>query len=416
MIQENIPADAPAEVRTPTSGEAGTSLGRLTSVDVLRGLVMVIMALDHTRDFFSNSANLFDPTDLTHTSPMLFFTRWITHFCAPVFVFLAGSGAYLSLTRGKDVCELSKFLMTRGVWLIFLELFVISPLGWSLSLSFAFTRLQVIWVIGVSMVILGGLIQLYPSRLIAGLGVAMILGHDLFDGPHASWLGEAAGAWGIVHQIQLFTLWRGHTVASLYPLIPWIGVMMAGYGFGELLAIQKARRRRVVMLLGASMTVGFVLIRAFNLYGDPSPWSFQDNPIYTVMSFLNCGKYPPSLLYVMMTLGPALLFLAFCETRTSRTWQYFQTFGRVPLFYYLLHLPVIHVMAVLFSLVTYGEASWLYRDLMNSRAVPSLPAGYGYGLPVVYGVWIATVLMLYPLCQWFANVKKTRREAVFSFL
>ncbi len=160
MIQGNMPADVPAEVRTPTSREAGTSLGRLTSVDVLRGLVMVIMALDHTRDFFSNSANLFDPTDLTHTSPMLFFTRWITHFCAPVFVFLAGAGAYLSLTRGKDVCELSKFLITRGVWLIFLELFVISPLGWSLSLSFAFTRLQVIWVIGISMVILGGLILL----------------------------------------------------------------------------------------------------------------------------------------------------------------------------------------------------------------------------------------------------------------
>jgi uncharacterized membrane protein len=377
---------------------------------------MVIMALDHTRDFFSNSANLFDPTDLTHTSPMLFFTRWITHFCAPVFVFLAGAGADLSLTRGKDVCELSKFLITRGVWLIFLELFVISPLGWSLSLSFAFTRLQVIWVIGTSMVILGGLIQLYPSRIIAGLGVAMILGHNLFDGPHTAWLGEAAGAWGIVHQIQFFTLWRGHTLASLYPLIPWIGVMMAGYGFGELLTFQKARRRRVLLLLGASITVGFVLLRAFNLYGDPSAWSFQGNPIYTVMSFLRCSKYPPSLLYVMMTLGPALLFLAFFETRTSRTWQYFQTLGRVPLFYYLLHLPLLHVMAVLFSLVTYGEASWLHRDLMNSRALPSLPAGYGYGLTVVYGVWIATVLMLYPLCRWFANVKKTRREAVFSFL
>jgi uncharacterized membrane protein len=415
MIEENMPADVPAEVRTPTSGEAGTSLGRPASVDILRGLVMVIMALDHTRDFFSNSANVFDPTDLTHTSPMLFFTRWITHFCAPVFVFLAGTGAYLSLTRGKDECELSTFLITRGIWLIFLELFVISPLGWSLSLSFAFTRLQVIWVIGISMVILGGLILIWPSRLIAGLG-AMILGHDLLDGPHAAWLGGAAGAWGIVHQIQFLRLRRGHTVASLYPLIPWIGVMMAGYGFGELLTFQQARRRRVVTLLGASMTVGFVLIRAFNLYGDPSPWSFQGKPIYTLMSFLRCSKYPPSLLYVMMTLGPALLFLAFFGTRTSRTWQYFQTCGRVPLFYYLLHLPLIHVMAVLFSLVTYGEASWLYRDLMNSRAAPSLPAGYGYGLTVVYGVWIVTVLVLYPLCQWFANVKKVRREAVFSFL
>src|SRR5260370_4073950 len=216
MIQGNMPADVPAEVRTPTSGEAGTSLGRLTSVDVLRGLVMVIMALDHTRDFFSNSANLFDPTDLTHTSPMLFFTRWIPHFCAPVFVFLAGAGAYLSLSRGKDVCELSKFLITRGVWLIFLELFVIAPLGWSLSLSFAFTRLQVIWVIGVSMVILGGLLQLYPSRLIAGLGVAMILGHALFDGPHAAWLGEAAAVAQIRQHIPLLTLCRGPATTSSF--------------------------------------------------------------------------------------------------------------------------------------------------------------------------------------------------------
>src|SRR5260370_950028 len=192
MIQGNMPSDVPAEVPTSTSGEAGTSLGRLTSVDVLRGLVMVIMALDHTRDFFSNSASLFDPTDLAHTSPILFFTRWITHFCAPVFVFLAGAGAYLSLARGKDECELSKFLITRGAWLIFLELFVISPLGWSLSLSFAFTRLQVIWVIGISMVILGGLILICPSRLIARLGVAIILGHDPFHCCHAAWLGQAA--------------------------------------------------------------------------------------------------------------------------------------------------------------------------------------------------------------------------------
>src|SRR5260370_37668926 len=144
MIHANMPADVPAEIRTPTSGETGTSPGRLTSVDVLRGLVMVIMALDHTRDFFSNSANLFDPTDLTHTSPMLFFTRWITHFCAPVFVFLAGAGAYLSLSRGKDVCELSKFLITRGLWLLFLQLFLISPLPCSLSLPFPFTRLHFI--------------------------------------------------------------------------------------------------------------------------------------------------------------------------------------------------------------------------------------------------------------------------------
>src|SRR5258708_259024 len=244
MIQGNMPADVPAEVRTPPSGAGGTSPGRLTSVDVLRGLVMVIMALDHTRDFFSNSANLFDPTDLAHTSPMLFFTRWITHFCAPVFVFLAGAGAYLSLARGKDECELSKFLITRGVWLIFLELFVISPLGWSLSLSFAFTRLQVIWVIGISMVILGGLILVWPSRVIAGLGVAMILGHDLFDGPHAAWLGEAAGPWGLPPPILVFSLLRGPTLASPLSLLSLVWVTLSGLRFGALFCFSQDRPPR----------------------------------------------------------------------------------------------------------------------------------------------------------------------------
>jgi uncharacterized membrane protein len=390
---------------------------RLASVDVLRGLVMVIMALDHTRDFFSNSAAMFEPTDLSRTTPLLFFTRWITHFCAPIFVLLAGSGAYLSIARGKDKRELSKFLISRGLWLIFLEIFVVSPFGWSFSLSFGFRRLQVIWVIGASMVLLGALIRLWPSRIIGGVGIAMILTHNIFDGARAAWFGEAAGAWKVLHQITFFEPWPHKIVASLYPLIPWAGVLMAGYAAGELLTLAAARRRRVLLWLGGMLTVLFVALRASNVYGDPSPWSVQADPIYSVMSFLRCSKYPPSFLYLLMTLGPALIVLALTDDASGWLLQRFRDFGRVPLFYYLLHLPLLHGAAVLFSLAAYGNASWLYQDLMGLKGSPHpLPTGYGYSLPVVYAVWLVTVLALYPACRWFASVKKNRREAIFSYL
>ena len=404
----------PISFKAASSNSAGVA-DRISSVDVLRGLVMVIMALDHTRDFFSSAS--FDPTDLDKTTALLFFTRWITHFCAPVFVFLAGSGAFLSLGRGKGKGELSRFLLTRGLWLVALELLIISPTGWSFSLSFATTRLQVIWVIGVSMIILAGLIQVLSSRVIGGAGIAMIVFHNLFDGAHAAWLGPAAGAWKLLHQVSFFKPFPHTTIASLYPLIPWVGVMMAGYGAGELLTSDKERRRRILFKLGAAMTAAFVILRATNLYGDPSPWAMQSTPLFTVLSFLRCSKYPPSLLYLLMTLGPALVTLALLDGARARVWNRFRDFGRVPLFYYLLHLPILHGLAVVFSFASYGRADWLYQDLMALRgSLHPLPAGYGYGLPVVYAVWLTTVIALYPLCRWFAGIKKTRREAIFSYL
>ncbi|HEY1946267.1 MAG TPA: heparan-alpha-glucosaminide N-acetyltransferase domain-containing protein [Bryobacteraceae bacterium] len=389
--------------------ESAAATVRLSSVDILRGLVMVIMALDHTRDFFSNSAALFDPTDLSRTNPLLFFTRWITHFCAPVFVFLAGSGAYLSLARGhKDTCDVAKFLITRGLWLIFLEIFVVSPLGWSFSLSFGFTRLQVIWVIGVSMMLLGGLILIWPSRIIGGVGLVMIFAHDLLDG--------TGGVWKILHQTSFFEPWPHKIVASLYPLIPWVGVMMAGYAAGEVLTFSAVRRRRSLFWLGGMLTALFVILRASNVYGDPLPWSTQASPIFSVMSFLRCSKYPPSLLYLLMTLSPALIVLALIDGADGWFLR-FRDFGRVPLFYYVLHLPLLHAIAVLFSFAAYGSASWLCQDLMGIKGSPHpLPPGYGYSLPVVYAVWLGTVLVLYPACRWFASVKKNRRAVVFSYL
>jgi uncharacterized membrane protein len=399
----------------PVFRQTDSSPARLAGVDILRGLVMVIMALDHTRDFFSNAT--FDPTDLSQTTPWLFFTRWITHFCAPIFVFLAGSGAYLSLTRGKTKTDLTTFLFTRGLWLVFLEILVISPLGWSFSLSFAFTRLQVIWVIGVSMVLLSGLILLLSSRAIGSIGIVLIVLHNLFDGAHAAWFGAAAGVWKVLHQLSLFQPWPHLIVASLYPLIPWIGVMMLGYAAGELLTLPEVLRRRILLWTSGAMIALFIVLRATNLYGDPSPWSLQPNPIYTLMSFVRCTKYPPSLLYLLMTLGPALLLLALLDRAGSKIWKGFREFGRVPLFYYLLHLPLLHGLAVLFSLVSYGSAAWLFQDTMGAKgSAHPLPHGYGYGLPIVYAVWFSSVLLLHPLCRWFGGVKKNRKQPIFSYL
>jgi uncharacterized membrane protein len=383
------------------------------SVDVLRGLAMVVMALDHTRDWFSSSAALFDPTDLSRTTPILFFTRWATHFCAPVFVFLAGSGAYLFFARSQNKGGLARFLATRGAWLILLEVFVISPIGWSFSFSFAFTRLQVIWVIGVSMLVLSVAVLLLPSRVIGFVGVAMIFVHDVFDGAHEVWLGSARS----LHQVAFFQPLPHKIVGSVYPLIPWIGVMMAGYAAGELLTLEPRLRRRLLLWIGGSATLLFFALRTANLYGDPSPWSIQVTTVKTVLSLLRCSKYPPSLLYLLMTLGPSLLLLASIEN--SRNWltKRLQIFGRVPLFYYILHLPLLHGIAVLFSFARYGRASFLCHDsFLFQRSANPLPAGYGYGLPVVYGVWVFVVLLLYPACRWYAEVKRTRGHPILRYL
>ncbi len=386
---------------------------RLPSVDILRGIAMVVMALDHTRDWFSNSTALFDPLDLSRTTPELFFTRWITHFCAPIFVFLAGSSAYLALSRGRNRTELARFLAIRGLWLIFLEIFVISPFGWSFAFGFAFTRLQVIWVIGVSMVILGGLVLICSSRFIGLLGFILIFTHDLFDGGHARWL----GAFRALHQIAFFPILPHKIVGSVYPLIPWVGVMMVGYGAGEVLLLRSDLRRRALLNVGGAAVVLFFLLRVLNIYGDPSPWSNQPSLLFTVLSFVRCSKYPPSLLYLLMTLGPALILLGALEGRSNWLAERFEVFGQVPLFYYLLHLPLLHGIAVLFSVAKYGDASWLYQDgFMLSRSAHPIPAGYGYALPVVYAVWLSAVFMLYPVCQWFAGMKRRGRHPLLSYL
>jgi len=345
---------------------------RIDSIDLLRGIVMVIMMLDHTRDFVHSGALLFDPTDLTKTTTAVFLTRWITHYCAPVFVFLAGTGAYLQFVRGKSKRELSKFLVTRGLWLIVLE-FTVVRFGFLFSLDYRFLGvMQVIWVIGVSMIVLAALIYL-PLRAVAIFGVAMIVLHNLLDrftvagwqGPGSAVPGPGAKLWMIAHQpFSPLPVWGfpSPIVVVIYPLIPWIGVMAAGYAFGALYQKDAAWRRRVLLALGSAATVLFIVLRLINLYGDPAKWSRQKNSVFTVLSFLNTTKYPPSLLFLLMTLGPAMIALAVFESggpvQTSgsqsilaRLRNVFVTFGRVPLFFYILQWYTAHLIAIVVGLL-----------------------------------------------------------------
>ena len=424
------------EPQTVTSKQA---VGRIDSIDLLRGIVMVVMMLDHTRDFVHSAAYQFDPTDLSRTNVALFLTRWITHYCAPIFVFLAGTGAYLQFARGKSKKDLSRFLITRGLWLIVLE-FTLVRMGATFSVDYRFLgMMQVIWVIGASMIVLAALIHL-PLRVIAGLGVAMILLHNLLDRFHVQgWQGpgSAVPSYGaklfiILHQAnEPFPIvgWPSPVVFVLYPLIPWLGVMAAGYAFGVIYQWDTARRRRLLLRLGSALTVLFILLRFINLYGDPSPWSRQSSILFTVLSFLNTTKYPPSLLFLLMTLGPAMLALALFESpleldnpKPSLTVgllprrglrDFFVTFGRVPLFFYLLQWPAAHLIAVLIHAAAGKPWRWMFGSLTG---VEPPPPGVGFNLAVVYACWLVGVLLLYPLCKWFAGVKARRRDWWLSYL
>ena len=398
------------------SGERLPGPSRLYSVDMLRGLVMVIMALDHVRDFFSDAFS-FDPTDLTQTNAPLFFTRWITHFCAPVFVFLAGTGAFLSASRGKTKKDLAGFLLSRGVLLILLDLFVVHTFGWWFNFDYHLLYGDVLWALGWSMVVMSGLVFL-PTWFSATGGIALVALHNIFDRVGAGGLNSFRWLWVVLHTGDMLEPLRGVHFIPGYPLMPWIGVMAAGYGFGALMLRPHDRRRRELLVLGIGLTVAFVAIRALNLYGDPHTWSLQKSGLFTLLSFINCEKYPPSLLYLLMTLGPAISALALFERTADSISRPLVTLGRAPLFYYLLHLAFIHALAVGFAYARYGQAAWMFNNpsLPVTTAVLTFPEGYGYGLLTVYAIWVGVVLLLYPACRWFASVKARRREAWLSYL
>jgi uncharacterized membrane protein len=403
-------------IETETKSDAATML-RVNSVDLLRGVVMVIMALDHMRDFVHRDVLNFDATDLSRTNVLLFFTRWITHFCAPVFVFLAGTGAFLQLARGKSKPELSKFLVKRGLWLILLELTLIRVLiAFNLDYHFA-ALLQVIWVIGVAMVALAALIRL-PLRRVVALSVAMIALHnalDLIQVNPAPRAGILAAVWMVLHQPGPIFFTSSIYGFVLYPLIPWIGVLWAGYAFGAFYQLEEGRRRRMLFRLGAALLAGFVLLRGINVYGDPSRWGMQKNAIFTVLSFLNVSKYPPSLLFLLLTLGVAILALPWFErTEKGRLSRIFITFGSAPLFFYIGQWIAVHVLATSAAYLAGQPIGWLFVTILN-RPSPN-PGNLGFSLWMVYVLWLLGLLLLYPLCRWFAELKRRRRDWWLSYL
>ena len=381
---------------------------RLDSVDILRGIAMIVMALDHTRDFFHIAR--FDPLDLTQTNTFLFLTRWVTHHCAPTFVFLAGTGAFLSGTRGKTPAELSRFLLTRGLWLVFLELTVVR-FAWLFNVDYSLSVGQVIWAIGWSMVALAGLIRL-PRWGMVVIAFGMILFHNAFDGVDPATFGAFGWVWRILHVQSFITFDGGMTFVAMYPLIPWIGVMAAGYLFGSILQKEEAVRRKLLYRIGLGLIAGFVILRAINVYGDPHPWHTQGSVMFTILSFIDTHKYPPSLLYLMMTLGPAITVLPLFERWKGKLADAVTVYGRVPLFYYVLHICLIHILAVGAAWLTGKGVGFLF-----SNELPGMWTNdYGFSLGVVYLVWAGVIMLLYFPCRWFAGVKRRRNEAWLSYL
>src|SRR4030095_14459062 len=321
---------------------------RIESIDFLRGVVMIIMALDHVRDYFHYDAFMYSPTDLSQTNVPLFFTRFITHYCAPVFVFLAGTSSYLyGVKRSKK--QLSLYLLTRGLWLVFLE---ISIVGLFRTFSYTYLNLQVIWAIGISMIVLSVLIYL-PRALILLSAILLIAAHDLLDTVHVAGNSSVEVLWSILHDVKHFTY--GYFIIYVhYPVLPWIGVMTAGYYLGSLYArdYPAIKRKQILFTLGVGAIALFIILRFVNWYGDPVQWSTQKNAAFTLLSFLNVEKYPPSLLYLLVTLGPALVFLALTEKPLNNKWMSkIIIFGRVPMFYYLAHILLIHILAIVSALV-----------------------------------------------------------------
>jgi uncharacterized membrane protein len=401
--------------------QTSTPASRIASIDILRGLAMVIMALDHVRDFLykadlSKAADAaMDPTNMQTTTPLLFFTRWITHFCAPIFVFLAGTSIYLMCLR-KSKKELSGFLIKRGIWLVVVEVVIIT-FGWTFNPFYNLIILQVIWAIGVSMILLGLLIHL-PYKLILAIGLLIVVGHNSMDIPALSTSLKGSFLSDLLYfsNFSVHQLWNNHFVIIVYSFLPWTGLMLLGFCFGKLYTkgFDAQLRRKILMSMGAAILLLFVLLRFSNLYGDPQPWQVQPRgTIYTILSFLNLTKYPPSLLYLCMTIGPGLLLLAWLEKVQNKLTAILNIYGRVPMFYYILHFYCIHLIVVLvFFAQGFGTA-----DIVP-EGIPFLfkPNGLGFCLAGVYFVWAFVVIGLYPLCKKYNRYKSAHQKWWLSYL
>ena len=387
-----------------------TRIKRIESIDIIRGIAMVIMALDHVRDYLHITANIDDPLNLDTTTPLLFFTRWITHFCAPIFVFLTGTSIYLQSLR-KTKKELSTFLIKRGLWLIFAECVIIA-FAWTFLPTLNIIPLQVIWAIGISMAILGLIIHL-PFNLILILGLIIVFGHNLLDIPESAPGFKAGFWWNLLHHGHFvpYQFADRHIILIIYPFMAWTGVMMLGYCAGILYTPRytQMQRMKIIFRMGLVLIGLFVVVRFINIYGDPHPWQLQKTGLLSFFSFMKVHKYPPSLLYLCITIGPALLLLSIIEKIKNRFTNIILVFGRTAFFYYILHLYFIHVMAV----ISFFIKGHTIQEAMNS--IENLPflfvlPGVGWQLPVVYAVWIALILFLYPICKWYDRYKTNHKE------
>ena len=383
---------------------------RIESIDILRGIVMVIMAIDHTRDFFHFQAFSDDPMNLATTTPFLYFTRWITNFCAPVFVLLSGTSIYLQSLR-KSKKELSIFLIKRGLWLIFIE-FIIISFSWSFDPSYNFIYLQVIWAIGISMVLLGFAIHL-PYKIILSLGLLIFFGHNLLDIPEAAADFKAGFWWDILHHARWadYAITPNHHVIIIYPFVAWTGVMMLGYCAGIFFTpkFSVAQRQKIFTQLGIALILLFVALRVINIYGDPIAWTTQKNNLYTFLSFMKVHKYPPSLLYLCITIGPALLLLAFLENIKNKFTQVMIVFGRTAFFYYIVHFYLLHILLMVVFYIQGNTTAQAIASMKNLPFLFCIP-GKGFGLTGVYVVWAIAIIALYPLCKWYDKYKTNHKE------
>lgn len=380
---------------------------RIASIDLLRGLVMIIMALDHVRDYFHADNFVYNPVDLEKTTAAVFLTRWITHYCAPVFMLLAGTSAYM-IGQRMPKKELSAFLLKRGIWLVFLELTVVN-FGWNFNIHFPIILFITIWALGISMIVLAALIHL-PRKWILIICGVIVAGHNLLDGIHFTGNNLPAFGWALLHEQNFFT-WGKYMLLVGYPLIPWIGVMPLGYCLGELYApgYGAEKRQKNLLVMGGSALLLFAVLRLTNVYGDPVPWTTQKDSVFTFLSFININKYPPSLSFLLLTIGPALIFLSLTEKAAGRLVNIISVYGRVPMFYYLLHIYLLHLLAMIMSEL-FTNVPWDAWILKQPLWFNTDLTGYGYSLPVVYAVWIIVVAAMYPLCVLYDRYKLANKS------
>lgn len=385
---------------------------RIDAIDLLRGMVMIIMALDHTRDSFHAAAFTGDPLDVHTTTPLLFFTRWVTHFCAPVFVFLSGTSVYFQGLR-KSKPALSAFIIKRGLWLIVADVLIMT-FALSLDIHYSIFILEVIWAIGISMVLLGFALWL-PFNLILATGIAIVAGHNALDFYEAGHTGPYAIWYSFLHVPGVYPLWTGHVLGIFYPFLPWTGVMLMGYCFGKVYQQHTEKRNKIAAYTGMALLVIFILLRSGNTYGDSIHWSPQKNALLTFFSFINTQKYPPSLLYLCVTLGPALIVLGLAGNVRNRLTKIIMVYGRVPFLYFVLHFYLLRVIMVLLFLSrghTWKEGAAGAPSFLFKFIIP----GEGYSLGIVYLIWISVVIALYPVCKWFSEYKKQHRNWWLSYL